>query len=253
MAGVSRGHVTLHRVPSEILDQDYRTWVYTPSDYGPDSGSHGFLLVLDGWFYVNLIPLPTMLDNLRADGRLPPLVAIMVGDIFGPTRQRDLACYPPFAAFLNDELLPWARHNYRLTADPMRSTIVGVSLGGLMAMFLALNHPGVFGNVLAQSAYFGWRPRDEPEDMWIARQFINQPRLPLRVYIEAGILETNVATAEPGWGNFLVSARYMRDVLRARGYPVHYAEFSGGHNPMNWQGTLANGLLALLGDRGSAP
>jgi len=40
----------------------------------------------------------------------------------------------------------------------------------------------------------------------------------------------------------------MRDVLRARGYTVHYSEFAGGHNPMSWRGTLANGLMALLGD-----
>jgi enterochelin esterase family protein len=39
----------------------------------------------------------------------------------------------------------------------------------------------------------------------------------------------------------------MRDVLRAKGYPVHYLEFSGGHGPMNWMGTLADGLLALFG------
>jgi enterochelin esterase-like enzyme len=39
----------------------------------------------------------------------------------------------------------------------------------------------------------------------------------------------------------------MRDVLRAKGYTVFYSEFSGGHNPMNWQGTLADALLVLLG------
>ncbi len=57
-------------------------------------------------------------------------------------------------------------------------------------------------------------------------------------------LETQ--TLEPGWNNFLVAARYMRDVLQAKGYTVFYSEFSGGHNPMNWRGTLANGLLAPL-------
>jgi enterochelin esterase-like enzyme len=34
--------------------------------------------------------------------------------------------------------------------------------------------------------------------------------------------------------------------LQAKGYSVHYAEYYGGHNPMNWQGTLANAIRALL-------
>jgi len=115
-----------------------------------------------------------------------------------------------------------------------------------MAAFIGLHHSNIFGNVLAQSAFFGWKPRDDHEDEWLARQFVSKPKLPLRFYIEVGLMETQIQTLEPGWNNFLVAARYMRDVLQAKGYTVFYSEFSGGHNPMNWQGTLANGLLALL-------
>jgi hypothetical protein len=50
--------------------------------------------------------------------------------------------------------------------------------------------------------------------------------LPLRFCIEVGLLETQIQTIEPGWNNFLVGARYMRDVLRAKGYTVHYSEFN---------------------------
>ncbi len=247
---VPKGELTSHCVQSDIVDNEYRVWVYTPPGYRADGAPYGFLLMLDGWFYVNLIPTPTLLDNLHAEGRLTPLVAIMVGGVFDRTRQRDLACYPPFADFLRRELLPWARQSYNLSDDPAQSAMVGVSLGGLMAAFIGLHHSDVFGNVLAQSAFFGWKPRGETEDEWIARQYIASPQLPLRFYIEAGRLETEVQTIEPGWNNFLVGARYMRDVLRAKGYTVHYSEFSGGHNPMNWRGTLADGLLALFGKGG---
>jgi enterochelin esterase family protein len=47
--------------------------------------------------------------------------------------------------------------------------------------------------------------------------------------------------------NLLASNRRLRDVLQQKGYPVHYREFSGGHSTVIWRGTLANGLLALIG------
>lgn len=244
---VPAGAISLQRIPSAILARDYRVWVYTPPGYSPDAGPYGFLLVLDGNAYIDPIPTPVVLDNLLSDRFLPPMVAIFVSSAYDPDRQRDLACYQPFEQFLTRELLPWARAHYRLTDDPNRTILVGCSLGGLMVAFVGLHNSPLFGNILCQSAYFGWRSKAEPEDGWIIRQYAANARQSLRFFIDVGRLETEVGTWEPGFGNFLAAARHMRDVLLAKGYEVHYNEFSGAHNPMNWPDTLPLGLMALLG------
>lgn len=246
-AGIPQGQVTLHRINNDVLDHEYRVWVYTPPGYATDRAPYGWLLMLDGWLYLNLMPTATILDNLLFDGLLPPLVAVLVGHPADRYRQRDLACYPPFEDFLLREIIPWARQNYHLADNPAQIAVVGVSLGGLMAAYLGLRHSNLFGNVLSQSAYFGWKPREEADDEWIVHQYAAGPRLPLRFHIEVGLFETDIPTPLPGFKNFLISARRMRDVLRAKGYPVHYAEFSGGHTHLAWRGTLADGLLALFG------
>lgn len=246
--GVPGGEVALHRIHSESLDNEYRVWVYTPPGYTSDGAAYGFLLILDGWFYLRLIPTPTILDNLLAEGRLPPLVALLVGSPFDPTRQRDLACYPPFEEFIAKELLPWARATYHLTQNPVQSCVLGGSRGGLSAAYLGFKHPELFGQVLAQSGAFSWKPDGDSEFYWLPRQYAESPRLPLRFYLEAGLFETAIETDFGGDQNFLAAARLMRDVLHAKGYEVHYREYSTGHNPLSWKGTLATGLLTLLAE-----
>ncbi len=246
--GIPVGRVEKHYLRSEILGNQYPVWIYTPPGYSAESEPYGFLLVLDGWFYVNLIPAPTILDNLLAEGELPPLAAIMVGSLsYGDVRKRDYGCYPPYIDFLTDELLPWARRKVHLTDDPSRTAIVGASRGGLMAAYIGLRLPGVFGNVLSQSGSFGWKPEGDREQEWLARQYAANPKASLRFFLEAGLFETDLMMVDGFSINLLASNRHLRDILGAKGYPVFYREFSGGHSTVIWRGTLADGLLALLG------
>ena len=39
----------------------------------------------------------------------------------------------------------------------------------------------------------------------------------------------------------------MRDVLTAKGYPLHYAEFNGNHSYLNWRAEFADRLIDLIG------
>ncbi|HEV8369349.1 MAG TPA: hypothetical protein VGQ39_15445 [Pyrinomonadaceae bacterium] len=41
--------------------------------------------------------------------------------------------------------------------------------------------------------------------------------------------------------------RRLRNVLKVKGYWVAYSEFAGGHEYLNWRGSLADGLIALAG------
>src|SRR5262245_41128482 len=61
----------------------------------------------------------------------------------------------------------------------------------MASAYVAMRNPETFGNVLAQSGSFWWSPkRNEGEEPnWLARQFIESRKLPLRFYLEAGIFE----------------------------------------------------------------
>ena len=253
---ISHGWVHSHRFRSAILGNERNIWVYTPPGYAGSDTDYGVLIAFDN-AYVTMIPTNNILDNLLAEGRVPALIAACVDNPDQPTRSRELVCHEPFSESLATEILPWLQANYRVTSNPARVVVAGSSLGGLAAGFVALRRPELYGNVLSQSGSFGWGPGSEPgkprsewhvDWQWLARQYMSAATLPLRFYLEAGLFETALVNPDvPRESDLLLANRRMHEVLVEKGYEVRYSEFDGGHDYACWRGSLADGLIALLG------
>ncbi len=152
---VAKGALKEQKLKSESLKGERSFTVYTPANYDPKGAECGLLVIFDGGFYQDqdMIPGPTILDNLIAKQKIPPLVTVFVKHPM-IARNKDLACSKPFADFLVKDLVPWVRANYHVSSDPARTIVGGLSLGGLMASYCGLNHSDVFGNVLSQSGSY---------------------------------------------------------------------------------------------------
>lgn len=242
--GVPAGKLTTVRFKSKILGNERNVTVYTPPGYSRDGAPCNLLIVFDREQYTSeqTVPTPVILDNLAAEGKIPPTVAAFVGNV---NRSKELPCNDAFADFLAKELAPQLRADYRVTDNPEQTVAAGASYGGLAAAFAGLRHPEVFGRVLSQSGSFWWSKPDEEEFEWLTRQFADGPKLPVRFYLEVGLWETGIGRLHAP--TQVAANRHLRDVLRAKGYDVTYSEFSGGHDYFYWRGTFTDGLLALVG------
>lgn len=213
-----------------------RITVHLPPGHHRDGRPYALAVLLDGEMWGPVLGVGDILDNLHADGELPPTVAVLV-DTMG-RRMDDLACSGPFVDWLADTLLPWAEREYGAGADAARTAIAGQSAGGLTAAFAAFRRPDRFGLALSQSGSFWW-PDDERGVEWLTGQYAWAERRPVTLRLEVGLQE---------W-MLLGENRRLRNVLRARGYDVRYGEFNGGHDYACWRGGLADGLVDLLGGR----
>jgi len=234
---VAKGALQEYRVKSRALDNERSVWVYTPAGYSTNGDPYGLVVVHDGFAYTTVIPTPTILDNLIAEGKIPPLVAVFVNS--NDQRAKELGCDAGYADLIIQDVLPLVRANYHVTDDPSRVITAGSSMGGLTSMYLGFAHPDIFGNVLAQSGSYWWAP-DYPESgSWLTKQFKQAERRPLKIYMDYGLCESIL---------MLKQAKEIHQVLVDRGYEVHLATFVGGHDYPCWAKTIADGLIVLTGN-----
>lgn len=237
--GELSGSVSVHRVRSAALGNERRVWVYTPAGHAPRPVGGGdelpVAVLLDGEMWQPGLGVACLLDNLIADGRLPPLIALLPESLSSTARWSELTCNDRFVEFLGDELLPWAAQRWPVTDSARRTVLAGQSLGGLMAAHAALRAPHRFGNVLSQSGSFWWP--DGPDTPWLISYASTAPPVPVRFWLSAGVQEWVLLPAN----------RRLPEVLASGGYRVDYREFNGGHDYLCWRTELADGLVELLG------
>ncbi|WP_157729565.1 alpha/beta hydrolase [Tumebacillus algifaecis] len=230
-----QGEITQHRLQSAVLENERSVWVYTPPGYSADSEPYRVLVLFDGFEYDKIVSAPTILDNLVADGKISPVVAVFVNA--NDRRNEEMRGTALFAKFAAEEVTAFVRQHYNVSTDPKHAAIGGCSNGGLMGMIVAMQNPNVYGNVLSQSGSFAWGYDGEPE--WFMKQLEKAVSVHLNVYMDVGNCEQ---------ADVLESNYSIRDQLRQKGANVHFTEFKGGHDWVCWRETFADAVVALFGN-----
>jgi enterochelin esterase family protein len=216
--------------------------VYLPAGYDEKrKRPYPTLYLFDAFIYLNRVEVPNILDNLIAEGKIEPIVAVLF-----PTFRTSRDIVLPLNFRFMDEFVkafvPIIRKKFNSSLRPEENIIGGISYGGLAAAFFSFYHPDMFGKVLSQSGSF-WRGLDLLDEGgewvrfdWLIDQYIKAPTQNLLFYLDCGLQENWV----------LGSNRRMARVLKSKGYRIAYSEFNGWHDWSNSRKTFPHGLLFLL-------
>jgi enterochelin esterase-like enzyme len=136
---------------------------------------------------------------------------------------------PQFSAFLGQELPTFLR-NQNVIAPTAEAALCGLSLTGLATVVTALDQPGFYAKIGAQSGAY-W-----PEDGRILRELDRLPRPnPPAFYFDVGSEETDregeVMSQQEG-------VEAVRAKLEALGCAVKVHVFNGGHSTRGWRAAL---------------
>ena len=235
LQGIPRGKLETTTIRSDLLGRDKKLWVYTPAGFQPHRGRYPLLVLFDG--DRNSMWMPKILDLMIARHQIPATVAVMTDESVPAIRNSELPCNQQFADFLAQELVPWVRTTYGAGVSARQTIVAGSSYGGLASVFAGIRHPEILGNVISLSGSFFWKPDGSTQPEWLIEQVRQTPRLPLRFYLEVGLMEGQSMEIDPN--------RRMAAALKSKGYPTGFAEFDGGHSYLTWSQGIINGLTWL--------
>ncbi len=227
--------------------------VYVPSQYVPGTIAP-FIVGADGPDRL----LFTAVDSLVAARRLPPMVAISIGNGGGDAQgsERGLeydTLSGRYAEFVEHEVLPLveAKAHVRLTHDPDARAATGGSSGAACALIMAWYHPELYHRVLAYSGTWinqQWPPNPEtPHGAWEFPEHLipNSPLKPIRIWMEVGDRDLyNPNVMRDNMHDWVLANENMARALAEKGYHYQFvfAENAGHVDRATRQQTLPEAL-----------
>ncbi|MES2388689.1 MAG: alpha/beta hydrolase-fold protein [Bacteroidota bacterium] len=188
------------------LNRERQIWIYLPPDYKTSSKTYPVLYMHDGQ---NLFDQSTgfagewgideTLDSLHAAGDHGCIVIGIEND--GENRFNEYSPWnnpkygggqgDAYITFITETLKPYVDKNYRTMPESRYTCVFGSSMGGLISLYAALRHPGVFGRagVFSPSLWFA------PEIYKMA-DTADATGFSQRIYIMSGEKESKTQVAE---------------------------------------------------------
>ena len=191
-------------------------------------------------------------------GRVPPVIIVGIDHLdaarieeFTPThdRKRGGGGADNYGAVLIDQVKPLIDSTYRTLGDAQHTALGGSSLGGLVSLYLALEHPRVFGHAAVMSPSVWWDRRAILRDVRRAATRFNGDVPRPRLWVDMG---THESRGEGSARRVLEDARLLRAGLVKSGWQegvdLHYEEIEGGtHSERAWGDRFGRVLEWLFG------
>lgn len=154
------------KIQSAILGETRTLNIYLPEGYSPDSATaYPVIYLLDGSANEDFIHIVGLVQFLVMIEKMPPSIVVGIANIdrrrdftFPTAIEQDKKDYPTtggsakFITFVEKELQPYIEKKYRTGSK----TIIGQSLGGLLATEILLKKPGLFNNYIIVSPSLWW-------------------------------------------------------------------------------------------------
>jgi enterochelin esterase family protein len=214
--------------------------VYLPPGY-KKLDSLPVLYVLDGLEALVFMNYRYVLDNLIADGKIPPVMAVFIppadrsGEFMGNRKEA-------FVSALCDDYVPQVDKAYRTDPRPEKRGITGISAGGYLALYTGLTRPEVFLCSAGQSPSI-------TTDLHLARKSFpkkNKANAALRLYFDVGTYDLPAGTLGPL--SFAEAARNLDQQMKKQGIPHVFNEFPDGHEWANWRERTDDILLYFFSE-----
>jgi iron(III)-enterobactin esterase len=203
--------------------------VYVPKQYVAGSVAP-FIVGADGPDTL----LFSVLDTLIAQHKVPPMIAISIGNGSGDAQgsERGLeydTMSGVYAEFVEKEVLPLVegQAHVKLTKDPDGRATMGGSSGGSCALIMAWYHPELYHRVLTYSGTFinqQWPSNPQtPHGAWEFHEHLipESPVKPIRIWMEVGDRDLfNPNVMRDNMHDWVLANEQMAKVLAAKGY--HY-------------------------------
>jgi enterochelin esterase-like enzyme len=224
-------------IASKILNYQVTYNVYLPAGY-EQLGKLPAIYITDGYEYLlpELGNMVTVLDNLIADKKIEPIVAIFI-DHREPVnrannrRMEELNMSEKYLDFFSKELIPIIESNYPVKSDAAHRAILGTAMGGLTAAYFTFTRPDLFTMAGVQSPAFRARPQ-----IYAICDSSNVSKL--KVSLTSGVI--NDAS---------VGTRKMKDILEKNSCEYHYRENNDGHSWGNWRNLTDDILIDFFGKK----
>lgn len=150
---------------SEILEEQRKVWVHVPSSFS-EGKTYPVLYLLDGdWHFYSVVGMMKQLSTTNGNTVVPEMIVVGIPNMdrfrdLTPTHVGDSTSTSgggdSFTSFIESELIPYIDSKYPTTSY---RTMIGHSLGGLMAIDILISKPELFDNYIAIDPSLWWDNR----------------------------------------------------------------------------------------------